>query len=364
MELPLFDGEDALGWIVRIERYFSINGVEGDERMELVLVALEGRALNWFQTWEEHVCFPTWRQFREAVLRRFQPGVVKDPHGPLLKLKQTRSVLEYIEQFEKVSGPLRDVDRGIMRSIFVNGLRGELQAEIKSLELNSLAEIKNRALMLEERNREWRGSGLAPVEKGGGSFRGPPLIRGGLGGRPNNNSKEVMGPKPGEGKRLSQVELQERSRKGLCFKCGERWGLDHVCKMKNYRLVLVEGSDEEPLENEEPEKEKELEELELRTLQVSLNSLKGLTSSKSFKVIGSLEGKEVIILIDTGATNNFLSKNLAKQLKLPIEETPMFTVEVGNGQKEPSTGVCREVVIEVQGIRINQPFFFYGIRRG
>ena len=50
MELPLFDGEDALGWIVRIERYFSINGVEGDERMELVLVALEGRALNWFQT--------------------------------------------------------------------------------------------------------------------------------------------------------------------------------------------------------------------------------------------------------------------------------------------------------------------------
>ena len=267
-------------------------------------------------------------------------------------------MLEYIEQFEKVSGPLRDVDRGIMRSIFVNGLRGELQAEIKSLELNSLAKIKNRALMLEERNREWRGNGLAPVEKGGGSFRGPPLIRGGLGGRPNNNSKEVMGPKPGEGKRLSQVELQERSRKGLCFKCGERWGLDHVCKMKNYRLVLVEGSDEEPLENEEPEKETELDELELRTLQVSLNSLKGLTSSKSFKVIGSLEGKEVIILIDTGATNNFLSKNLAKQLKLPIEETPMFTVEVGNGQKEPSTGVCREVVIEVQGIRINQPFFF------
>ena len=36
------------------------------------------------------------------------------------------------------------------------------------------------------------------------------------------------------GKELSHAELQERSRKGLCFKCGERWGLDHMCKFKHY----------------------------------------------------------------------------------------------------------------------------------
>ena len=57
-----------------------------------------------------------------------------------------------------------------MRSIFINGLRGELQAEIKSLELDSLVEIKNRALMLEERNKEWKGGGVAPMERGGGFF--------------------------------------------------------------------------------------------------------------------------------------------------------------------------------------------------
>ena len=157
MELPVFYGEDALGWLVRIERYYAINGIEGDEHMDSVLIVLEGRALNWFHVWEEQVYLPTWRQFREAILRRFQPGVVKDPYGPLLKLKQTGPVLEYIEQFERISGPMKDVDRGIMRSIFVNGLKGELQAEIKSLELDSLAEIKDRALLLEERNKEWWG---------------------------------------------------------------------------------------------------------------------------------------------------------------------------------------------------------------
>lgn len=41
MELPIFSGDDALGWLVRIERYFTVNGIEGDERIKLILVALE-----------------------------------------------------------------------------------------------------------------------------------------------------------------------------------------------------------------------------------------------------------------------------------------------------------------------------------
>ena len=43
---------------------------------------------------------PSWNQFREALLRRFQPGVVKDPFGPSLRVKQGGSVMDYIEQFE------------------------------------------------------------------------------------------------------------------------------------------------------------------------------------------------------------------------------------------------------------------------
>ena len=60
-------------------------------------------------------------------------------------------------------------------------------------------------------------------------------------GKAPRSNKENSGLKPG-GKKLSQVELQERSRKGLCFKCGEQWGIDSLCKLKHYRLVLVEGS--------------------------------------------------------------------------------------------------------------------------
>ena len=95
------------------------------------------------------------------------------------------------------------------------------------------------------------------------------------------------------GKKLTQPELQDRRRRDLCFKCGEHCVLDHVCKMKHYQLVLMERSDEESQDEIEVEAGEEEKELEMRTLQIPFNSLKGLTTNKSSKVMGSLERKRL-----------------------------------------------------------------------
>ena len=58
MELPIFVGEDAHGWRVHIDRYFRVNGIRDEEKMDLVILALEGKALNWFQWWEDQTPFP------------------------------------------------------------------------------------------------------------------------------------------------------------------------------------------------------------------------------------------------------------------------------------------------------------------
>ena len=79
--------------------------------------------------------------------------MVKDPYGLLLKVRQFGSVMDYIEEFEKIFGPMKYVDWEIMKRIFINGLKLELQVEVKSLELETLQEIKDRALMLEAINR-------------------------------------------------------------------------------------------------------------------------------------------------------------------------------------------------------------------
>ena len=49
----MFSGDDVYGWLVCFERHFRVTQINERERLEMVLVALEGGALTWFEWWEE-----------------------------------------------------------------------------------------------------------------------------------------------------------------------------------------------------------------------------------------------------------------------------------------------------------------------
>ncbi|KAJ1383529.1 hypothetical protein SESBI_43289 [Sesbania bispinosa] len=72
-EIPLFSGDVAYGWVNRVERYFNLKGVLEQERLQVVMVAMEGKALSWFRWWGLCVSNPSWEDFKAAVIRRFQP---------------------------------------------------------------------------------------------------------------------------------------------------------------------------------------------------------------------------------------------------------------------------------------------------
>lgn len=73
LEIPVFEGEDAYGWINRVERYFELKGMEDVEKLQAVMVAMEGKALTWYQWWEFCAENPTWNDFRSAVIRPNRP---------------------------------------------------------------------------------------------------------------------------------------------------------------------------------------------------------------------------------------------------------------------------------------------------
>lgn len=172
------------------------------------------------------------------------------------------------------------------------------------------------------------------------------------------------------GKKLSQEELRDLSRRGLCFKCGERWGRDHVCRMKHYRVELIDDDEgegdiegEAELEEETGERDSEVV-MEMKTLLLSPRSTRGLTSNQSFKVWGVINGREVLILIDSGASTNFISHKLVKELQLQLEDTAEYTIEIGNGEKLTHRGVCVDLKVQVQGIAFAQNFFLMSGRYG
>ena len=129
-----------------------------------------------------------------------------------------------------------------------------------------------------------------------------------------------------------------------------------MCKFKHYQLVLMEVEGTEDTEEAEPKSEGEAD-LDCKCLQLSKKSLLGLTSNKSLKLWGAIGARRVVILIDSRASANFISKELVEELQLKVDGTPRYRVEMGTGKLEGGNWVCMGVTLTVQGVKITQNFF-------
>lgn len=67
------------------------------------------------------------------------------------------------------------------------------------------------------------------------------------------------------------------------------------------------------------------------------------------RIIGSIKGHEVVILIDEGSTHNFVHDCLAHFLHLATQLIPCLAVMVGNDIEIACDKVCRDVAVLIQG---------------
>jgi len=154
LEIPIYDGEsDAYNWINKLERFFQMRDILEEEKIQAVMVALDGKALSWFQWWETCNSEIGWGDFKLALLERFQTSAALNPFAALLALKQEETVEEYVEQFERFAGMEKDVDEEHLKDIFVNGLNEGIGAEIKLYEPPTLSIMVKKALMIDQKNR-------------------------------------------------------------------------------------------------------------------------------------------------------------------------------------------------------------------
>lgn len=124
-------------------------------------------------------------------------------------------------------------------------------------------------------------------------------------------------------------------------------------------MILVDaletGAAEEELQELEGTEALENTEVE-NPVEVSLNSIAGLTSPRTMKLQGCIKEQPVIALIDPGATHNFIEESLATKLGLPIKNTLPYQVRMGNGNHDAGQGICSGVLLHLQGIDIIEEF--------
>ena len=118
-------------------------------------------------------------------------------------------------------------------------------------------------------------------------------------------------------------------------------------------MYVVKVNDEEfEIVEEARENERELNCVKVTkedhtVIELSINSVVGLTDPGTMKVKGKIGDREVVILIDCGATHNFISEKIVEELQPNTKSTSNYGVILGSGATVKVKGICEEVEIKL-----------------
>lgn len=158
-------------------------------------------------------------------------------------------------------------------------------------------------------------------------------------------------------RRLTPAEVAKWKAEGLCYRCDEKYIYPHRCAQPEVVVLMVlEDGTEIDVSNYSVELEEEEIAEEVEVAAISISSIVGISSTRTIKLKGKLMGREVVVLIDNGATYNFVSKELVTQLKLQTDRTRGYSVMTAGGVTFKGAGLCSELELELQGCTITSSF--------
>ncbi|XP_075645153.1 uncharacterized protein LOC142616170 [Castanea sativa] len=188
LDFPQFHGEDPTCWIYKTNQFFSFHGTPEHPK---------------FQDAEQVVGFASWEVFIRALQTRFGTSAYDDPMEALTRLKQITTVVSY---------------------------KDEIRLPVRMLVPKSLNDAFGLAKIQEEFLISSRKSFKPVTDVSKPSILGLPRLE-------SRNDSKVKLPL----QKLTNAQMEERRKHGLCYNCDEKWHLGHKCK--GARLFLLEGWD-------------------------------------------------------------------------------------------------------------------------
>jgi hypothetical protein len=88
-----------------------------------------------------------------------------------------------------------------------------------------------------------------------------------------------------------------------------------------------------------------------------LHALIRWTGLKTIRITARMGLHEMVVLVNSGSTHNFISNSFANLLKFLVIPTEAFSVRVANGEKLKCHGHYDKVQIELQGTEFYLIFF-------
>lgn len=269
----------------------------------------------------------------------------------LFHIKHTTTITDYNEKFTDLFEQLKaynpNPDKLYFTTRFIDGLRKDIRSVVLVARPQDLDSACTLALLQEEALdqggcKEFKCSEASPFSrtatiKGALPLPPPPC-------RPpappaTIDDKRAAPKHTSIDDKLSTLRSYRRAR-GLCIRCGDKWAPGHRCApvpqihalqevWDLYADAFQEGAATEPAKEEQANSEQAF-------MLLSSAAVTGSTSPRTMQLQGSLSGRDLRILIDSGSSHSFLSSTVAATIPNVQKLSSPMSVIVADG----STIIC------------------------
>ncbi|BAU00973.1 hypothetical protein VIGAN_11011900 [Vigna angularis var. angularis] len=234
-------------------------------------------------------------------------------------------------------GQTQGLSEELILGFFLAGLREDIKGQVRIQDPQDLMAAIRVARDVEDaiqraRGVVWNGGKVnsmhvraaSTIVRGDGERNGVNRVSGAEGGGATRREVSSLGSHTraggnavtgGEGRgrvvrNLPYSEFLKRRAEGRCFQCGGAFAPGHRCAERSLRVLLLAEDEEEESTEHSVE--------EAQTMELSACSAEGLTPPKTMKLTGVIGERKVVVLIDSGASHNFVSRRAVEELKLPV----------------------------------------------
>lgn len=280
-------------------------------------------------------------------------------------------------EFSALASHAPDIPDSVLELAYSNGLKSKIRAGMKMFEPRNLDQMMKTAKKVEEWETGEEDSGpraIKPISSGPVSSTKTTTTvqpqaqqqtkvkaqtnttnpnQRGTGNRGQASHGRLKPPF----RRLTPAEVEKWKAAGLCFKCDEKFHPNHPCAQAQLTVLILhpDGAEEELFETP-CELDDDTEEVVATVAEVSINSVVGLASPRTMKLRGLIGDTPVVVLVDSGATHNFLSEKLIKQMGLTPSSTGSYQVLVAGGVQVQGKGVIKDVELKLPSCTVNTSF--------
>jgi hypothetical protein len=307
---------------------------------------VEGVATHWFQSVERSVRSITWEKFCTLVHDRFG----RDQHEAIIRqlfhIQQSGSVSEYVEQFSSIVDQLVAYESGAnplyYAMWFVDGLKENIR-KVVMIQMPGDLDLACAFAMVQEeasdtsRRKDYRRAdsySYRSASKPIALSLGPPRYDKPLSQAVGEDTYVLDQQKSESTDDEIKALRQYRRACGLRDRCAEKWVFGHKCAptvqlhvvQELWELISVDDS-----VSATPELSNCSDDSAQLCVCISQADVEGVESPKFMRVMGSIQGVAVMMLIDSCSSHTFISDVVAAKLAGLSSLARAMHVKVANG---------------------------------